>query len=96
MFCCRGFRDHEGNLTPVHWFVNKSFPTISKKWSNKYIVATTHCDPLSRYIFALRLLFVIIFEHFVFGVCKLIDFGVPDIPESLDIKVGNKGLKYVS
>ena len=30
---------------------------------------------------------MIIFEHFVFGVCKLIDFGVPDIPESLDIKV---------
>ena len=41
----------------------------------------------NRFIFALRLLFVIIFEHFVFGVCKLIDFGVPDIPESLDIKV---------
>ena len=42
-----------------------------------------------RHIFALRLLFVIVFEHFVFGVCKMIDFGVPDIPESLDIKVGN-------
>ena len=51
---------------------------------------------MARYIFALRLLFVIIFEHFVFGVCKLIDFGVPDIPESLDIKVGNKDLKDVS
>ena len=48
---------------------------------------------MARYIFALRLLFVIIFEHFVFGVCKLIDFGVPDIPESLDIKVGNNDLK---
>ena len=42
----------------------------------------------NRHIFALRLLFVIVFEHFVFGVCKMIDFGVPDIPESLDIKVG--------
>ena len=51
---------------------------------------------MARYIFALRLLFVIIFEHFVFGVCKLIDFGVPDIPESLDIKVGNNDLEYVS
>ena len=51
---------------------------------------------MTRYIFALRLLFVIIFEHFVFGVCKLIDFGVPDIPESLDIKVGNNCFKYVS
>ena len=39
---------------------------------------------------------MIIFEHFVFGVCKLIDFGVPDIPESLDIKVENKDLKDFS
>ena len=40
----KGFRDEEGNLTPVHW-----------------------------YILALKFAFVIIFEHFVFGVCKLID-----------------------
>ena len=30
---------------------------------------------------------MIVFEHVVFGVCKLIDILVPDIPESLDIKV---------
>ena len=54
----KGFRDEEGHLTPVHW-----------------------------YILALKFAFVIIFEHFVFGVCKLIDIMVPDIPESLDIKI---------
>ena len=31
--------------------------------------------------------FVIIFEHVVFGVCKLIDILVPDIPASLDVKM---------
>ena len=40
----KGFRDEEGHLTPVHW-----------------------------YILALKFAFVIVFEHFVFGVCKLID-----------------------
>ena len=30
---------------------------------------------------------MIVFEHVVFGVCRLIDILVPDIPESLDIKV---------
>ena len=58
---------------------------FSSALDTKYFAPITS----ARYIFALRLLFVIIFEHFVFGVCKLIDFGVPDIPESLDIKVGN-------
>ena len=38
-------------------------------------------------ILALKFAFVIIFEHVVFGVCKLIDLLVPDIPESLDIKM---------
>ena len=40
-----------------------------------------------RYILTLKFAFVIIFEHFVFGVCKLIDIMVPDIPYSLDIKI---------
>lgn len=38
-------------------------------------------------ILGLKLAFVIIFEHVVFGVCKLIDLIVPDIPESLDVKI---------
>jgi len=54
----KGFRDEEGQFTPVHW-----------------------------YILALKFAFVIIFEHFVFGICKLIDVMVPDIPYSLDIKI---------
>ena len=36
---------------------------------------------------AVKFAFVIIFEHVVFGVCKLIDILVPDIPASLDIKI---------
>jgi anoctamin-7 len=43
--------------------------------------------PVHWKILALKFAFVIIFEHVVFGVCKLIDVIVPDIPESLDIKV---------
>jgi len=43
--------------------------------------------PVHWKILALKFAFVIVFEHLVFGVCKLIDILVPDIPESLDIKV---------
>ena len=46
--------------------------------------------PVHWKILALKFAFVIIFEHMVFGVCKLIDIIVPDIPESLDVKVGKK------
>ena len=35
----------------------------------------------------MKFAFVIIFEHFVFGICKLIDVMVPDIPYRLDIKI---------
>jgi len=38
-------------------------------------------------ILGLKLAFVIIFEHVVFGICRLIDLIVPDIPESLDVKI---------
>jgi len=38
-------------------------------------------------ILVCKLAFVICFEHFVFGICKCIDVLVPDIPESLDIKI---------
>ncbi|XP_023344103.1 anoctamin-7 [Eurytemora carolleeae] len=43
--------------------------------------------PVHWKILALKFAFVIIFEHVVFGVCKLIDILVPDIPASLDIKM---------
>ena len=43
--------------------------------------------PVHWKILALKFAFVIIFEHVVFGVCKLIDLLVPDIPASLDIKI---------
>jgi len=28
-----------------------------------------------------------IFQHVVFGICRLIDFMVPDVPEVLEIKI---------
>ena len=43
--------------------------------------------PVHWKILAVKFAFVIIFEHVVFGVCKLIDILVPDIPASLDIKI---------
>lgn len=36
---------------------------------------------------AVRLGFVIIFEHVVFCVCRLIDVMVPDIPCQLELKI---------
>ncbi|XP_071455005.1 anoctamin-7-like [Hetaerina americana] len=38
-------------------------------------------------LLAVRFAFVIVFEHVVFGVCHLIDVLVPDIPESLELKI---------
>ncbi|KAF4525071.1 hypothetical protein B566_EDAN001985 [Ephemera danica] len=38
-------------------------------------------------LLAVRFAFVIIFEHVVFGICRLIDVLVPDIPESLELKI---------
>lgn len=39
------------------------------------------------HLLAVRLAFVILFEHIVFGICKLIDFLVPDVPEALELKI---------
>ncbi|XP_063647856.1 anoctamin-7 [Pan troglodytes] len=38
-------------------------------------------------LLAIRLAFVIVFEHVVFSVGRLLDLLVPDIPESVEIKV---------
>ncbi|XP_024086456.1 uncharacterized protein LOC106670115 isoform X2 [Cimex lectularius] len=38
-------------------------------------------------LLAVQLSFVIVFEHVVFGICRLIDVMVPDIPESLELKI---------
>ncbi|XP_077510547.1 anoctamin-7-like isoform X1 [Amblyomma americanum] len=38
-------------------------------------------------LLAVRLAFVIIFEHVVFCVCRLIDLVVPDIPNQLELKI---------
>jgi anoctamin-7 len=51
--------------------------------------------PVHWKILALKFAFVIIFEHVVFGVCRLIDVIVPDIPESLDIKVSISWIVYI-
>ncbi|KAK3592593.1 hypothetical protein CHS0354_001760 [Potamilus streckersoni] len=39
------------------------------------------------HLLAVRLTFVIVFEHVVFGICHLIDILVPDVPESLELKI---------
>ncbi|XP_065061401.1 anoctamin-7-like [Rhopilema esculentum] len=46
-----------------------------------------HLTAFYWHLLALKLGFVIIFEHFVFATHILIDFLVPDIPESLDIAI---------
>lgn len=46
-----------------------------------------HLTPAHYKILGLKLAFVIIFEHVVFGICKMIDLVVPDIPESLNVKI---------
>ena len=33
------------------------------------------------------ILFLYNFQHIVFGVCRLIDIMVPDVPESLELKI---------
>ncbi|KAL7635519.1 UNVERIFIED_CONTAM: hypothetical protein RMT77_014588 [Armadillidium vulgare] len=38
-------------------------------------------------LLAIRFGFVIVFEHVVFGICRLIDILVPDVPKSLEIKI---------
>ncbi|BFZ23683.1 hypothetical protein BsWGS_26722 [Bradybaena similaris] len=38
-------------------------------------------------LLTVRLAFVIVFEHVVFGICKLIDILVPDVPEILELKI---------
>ncbi|XP_071805563.1 anoctamin-7-like isoform X2 [Asterias amurensis] len=38
-------------------------------------------------LLAIKLAFVILFEHFVFGIGRFIDFAVPDVPESLEVKI---------
>ncbi|XP_035825775.1 anoctamin-7 [Aplysia californica] len=38
-------------------------------------------------LLAIRLAFVIVFEHVVFGICRVIDIMVPDVPETLELKI---------
>lgn len=38
-------------------------------------------------LFSVQLLFVICFEHVVFGIVKLIDILIPDIPGSVQLKI---------
>ncbi|XP_048241340.1 anoctamin-7-like isoform X3 [Haliotis rufescens] len=38
-------------------------------------------------LLAVKLGFVILFEHVVFGICRMIDILVPDVPEALELKI---------
>ncbi|XP_028611203.1 anoctamin-7 [Grammomys surdaster] len=46
-----------------------------------------HYSPTYWTLLAIRLAFVIVFEHVVFSVGRFLDLLVPDIPESVEIKV---------
>lgn len=38
-------------------------------------------------VMAIRFIFVVVFEHFVFGICKVIEAIVPDVPEEISDKI---------
>eukprot|EP00116_Pleurobrachia_bachei_P015823 sb/3476085/ len=38
-------------------------------------------------LFSVQLLFIIFFEHIVFGIVKLVDVVIPDIPGSVELKI---------
>lgn len=46
-----------------------------------------HYSPTYWTLLAIRLAFVIVFEHVVFSIGRVLDLLVPDIPESVEIKV---------
>ena len=78
---CRysGFRDDEGQYTPDHWKI------LAFKLCFVIIFEVSNIKISGKHQLQYRKLFSL--QHFVFGVCKLIDIVVPDIPESLDIKM---------
>ena len=44
-------------------------------------------------VLAMKLIFIVVFEHFVFAFAKLVDFLLPDMPKHLQIKL--KRQKYL-
>jgi len=86
--------EHEWNMTG---YVNFTLATSPyKDWGEldkqecryrAFRDAEGNFTPTHWKILAVKLAFVICFEHAVFGVCRLIDLVVPDIPESLDVKI---------
>ena len=38
-------------------------------------------------LLAAKLAFVIVFEHVVFFICRMIDYTVPDIPETIQLRI---------
>ena len=51
------------------------------------IVLPGELTPFFWRLLAAKLAFVIVFEHVVFFICRLIDFVVPDIPEAVQLKM---------
>ena len=45
-------------------------------------------------VLAMKLLFIVVYEHFVFGFAKAVDFLLPDMPKHLRIKL--KRQKYLN
>jgi len=46
-----------------------------------------HYIVLTACLLLLMLMVVTMTQHVVFGICRLIDFVVPDVPQSLDLKI---------
>ncbi|XP_023234951.1 anoctamin-7-like isoform X2 [Centruroides sculpturatus] len=81
------------NNNSLHGFVNYTLAYSPEGSMNTTCRYTAYRDPKGNLttfyweLLAIRLGFVIVFEHVVFGICRLIDVLVPDIPESLEIKI---------
>jgi anoctamin-7 len=79
----RGYRDDEGQLKGFYWkllVVRLAFVII---FEVRQIIRYTNSEPTV----TLSFLCYLYWQHVVFGVCRLIDILVPDIPQSLAIKL---------
>lgn len=80
---------------PLHGYVNFSLAYASEEMTGRngtcrYWAYRDKDGNLSFFywrLFTVKLLFVIFFEHFVFGIVKCIDIFIPDIPESTQLRI---------
>jgi len=83
------------NGNPFHGYVNFSLAYASPKMTGlnetcRYWAYRDDQGELNFFywkLFTVKLLFVIFFEHVVFGIVKCIDMFIPDIPDSVQLKI---------